>query len=249
MPEQAAALDLYYLRTALETRFGRAILPQHTLPSRDVFATGVPRLDTLLQGGVPRSALSVWAGTGTAGRTAALRALVRHTCARGESVAVVDAGLTLDATFGCTSGGTNSGLWTVRPPAPTDGMSAAWAADALLRAGVFGLVIVDGTLPNGEQAGLLRKQARNANAALVISADRVEFRGGNGLRPDVWVEFGGSPGYGSGLLPGGRVRRRVRIQVHGAGRREREQELELIHDPTDRMRADSVVPDRRPGKR
>lgn len=249
MPHQATAVDLHQLRSTLEARFGGAIRPQYSPASRDVFATGVPRLDALLHGGVPRSALSVWVGTGTSGRTAALRALVRHACARGESIAVVDAGLTLDATFGCTSGGTNSGLWTVRPPAPTDGTTAAWAADALLRAGVFGLVVVDGALPTGEQAGLLRKQARNANAALVISADRVQLRGGDGLRPDVRVEFGGRPGYGSGLLPGGRVRRRVRIQVHGAGRGEREQELELIHDPTDRLRADPVVPDRRPSKR
>ncbi|MDQ3606910.1 MAG: hypothetical protein M3418_12100 [Gemmatimonadota bacterium] len=249
MPERAAALDLHHLRTALEARFGPAILPQRIRSARDVFATGVAVLDGLLRGGVPRAALSVWTGTGTAGRTAALRALVHHTCVSGGCVALVDSGLTLDAAFGCTSQGPLAGLWTVRPPTPADGASAAWAADALLRAGVFGLVIVDGAFPTGEQAAQLRKQARNADAALVISANRAEAGGLDSIRPDVRVEFGGGPVYGSGLLPCGRVRRRVRVRVLGAGIGEREQELELVHDPTDRLRAHPVAADRRSGER
>jgi len=167
----ASAAQVLQLRSDLEARFGSAILPS-TAPDVEVFEgfrTGIHAIDGLLPHGLQRGTISVWTGEASAGLTAALRALVLHSCGEGARVAVIDAALTLDASFGCTPAGPVAGLWVVRPPDAADGEQGAWAAESLLRAGVFDLVVLDGCPVEAVQAHRLRALARERNAAVVVS--------------------------------------------------------------------------------
>jgi hypothetical protein len=200
----ASAAEILRLRGELEARFGEAIRrPDAGDRERfDGFRTGVPVVDGLLPGGVQRGTLSVWSGEATSGMTAALRALVVHACGTGSRVAVVDATRTLDASFGCSGAGAVAGLWVVRPPDAIGMAEGAWAAELLLRAAVFDLVIVDGIALEDAQAHRLRALARDRNAAVVVSV------GGEG-RTGVWrsgrgsgdpFRAAGTPGLRAGAL-------------------------------------------------
>ncbi|MBA4156672.1 MAG: hypothetical protein H0X65_04260 [Gemmatimonadetes bacterium] len=263
----ASTAEVRKLRGELEARFGGAIRPAGApAPERaSGFLTGVAALDRLLPGGVPRGAISLWTGERTSGRTAALRTLVLRACAEGTSVALVDAGRTLDATFGCTPAGPVEGLWVVRPPDPDRAREASWAAEALLRAGVFGLVVLDGCMPEPTQAHRLRALARERDTAVVISAEHgvwgaKQLRGSPAprtphlalpFRADVRLEFRRAQ-QARGLAPGGRFRRRTRVRLAKgdtdapAGG---EREVELVHEAADRLRPGRRLPDRSPGGR
>jgi hypothetical protein len=318
----ASAAEIGRLRNELEARFGRAILPAAPPETERSagFRTGIAAIDALLPNGVARGTLSLWTGEATAGRTAALRALALHSCGEGATVAVVDAGLTLDATFACTAAGPVPGLWVVRPPDAARTAEGPWAAETLLRAGVFDLVILDGCTLDAAQAHRLRALARERDAAVVVSmaGKRKEERGKRNsehaftsvhdasaplkpcrstfqyvsmhrkrgkpapaeetnihpadfvsggvessflfplssfldFRADVRLEFRCAEGIqASGLMPGGRFRRRARVRLAKtttsapAGG---EREVEVVHDPTDCLRSHIPAPDRSPGGR
>src|SRR5215218_1281066 len=202
----SAAERLDRVRGELEKRFGAAIRPlPGTAPSpgRDGgFRVGVRALDRLLPGGVPRGAVTLWTGEATAGRTAAVRALVER-ARRHVLVALVDATLTLDAAAWCADeGGSPAGLWVARPPAPGHEDEGAWVAESLLRTGAFGLVVLDGPLPDATSAHRLRALARETGAALLVSAG-----GGAAWRADVRLEFRRAPAAEPGLGTGARFRR------------------------------------------
>lgn len=237
------ATELSQLRERLEARFGRAILPVGGVqPAAEPVAglpTGLHPLDRLLPGGVPRGALSLWTGETTSGRTAALRSLVERTCSAGAAVALVDASRTLDATFGCTPAGPLPGLWVARPPEGRTG-EGAWAAEALLRAGAFELVVLDGECPDHTQAHRLRGLARETDTALLVS---VESAPTHGWRADVRLGFRRVGTQAGGLEPGGRFRRRV--QLHGGGPGRGEREVELVHTPANRLHPGPPAADRR----
>jgi hypothetical protein len=237
----STAPDLIRLRAELASRFGGAILPSgppvRREEARPGLRVGVGAIDALLPGGVPRGAVSLWVGSGTTGRTAALRSLVERAGEEGAMVGVVDAGRTLDASFGSGV----EGVWVARAPAGRE-REGPWAAEALLRAGVFDLVVLDGWVPQAAQAYRLRSLARERDAALVVSADEA---GAPGWRADVRLEF--RRARGDGLEPGGRFRGRA---VLGGERTDgREREVELVHDPADRLRPGAPSADRRPRAR
>jgi hypothetical protein len=324
----ASAAEILRLRDELESRFGRAILPATgpVLERFDGFRTGIAAIDGLLPNGVARGTLSLWTGEAGAGRTAALRALVLHSCGEGARVAVVDAGLTLDATFACTPAGPVEGLWVVRPPGAGHEAEGPWAAEALLRAGVFDLVILDGCGLDTTQAHRLRALARDRNAAVVVAAagkrkaergkrnyeqgaaavhrpsapnslhppalpprSRGVIRGrvieqapaipeethlhtidsgdGSGrapsflfphssfldVRADVRLEFRRvGCAAGEGLMPGGRFRGRARVALAkqtSIAPATGEREVEVVHEPADRLRTHTPAPDRSAGGR
>lgn len=242
----SAALDLSLLRARLENRFGGAILPvPGTAPAREGagFRTGIAGIDALLPGGVPRRALTLWTGEATSGRTAAVRALVRSAC-RTARVALVDATATLDAAAWCGEDGRSAaGLWVARPPSGEQAGEGAWVAEALLRAGAFALVVLDGPPPEPVEAHRLRALARETDAALLVSAE-----GDGSWKADVRLEFRRT-GRGAGLVAGGRFRRPAAVNAgRGAGLRAPEREVELVHEPEDRLHPDPT-PDRRPRAR
>ncbi|CAN5612274.1 hypothetical protein BH24GEM3_BH24GEM3_17420 [soil metagenome] len=241
-----SAAEVQQLRSLLEGRFGRAIVQPHSREQASGFSLGVPLLDRLLPHGVPRGVLTLWRGEATAGRTAALRALVVRACTGGARVALVDATRTLDAGFGCTPTGPLLGLWVVRPPGAEQVREGAWAAEMLLRAGVFDLVILDGCVPEPAQLHRLRLLAKEADAALLISAESTSA----GARVDVQLEFRRLRG-GRGLQVGGRFRRWVRVRAVKAGAGaflNLESEVEVVHEPANRLHSGAPAPDRRPGR-
>jgi hypothetical protein len=241
----SAAPDLLRLRGELERRFGGAILPRpgHGAPERRPgFPTGVAALDALVPEGIPRGLLTLWTGEPGAGRTAALRAAVTQACAAGTRVALVDAGATLDPADWCGGGGQPDALWVARPPAPGREDEGAWVAEALLRTGAFGLVVLDGAPLETAQAHRLRALARETEAALLVSGGTE-----GGWRADVRLEFH-RPAATGGLAADGRFRRRAGVRMaKGWGARTGERDLELVHEPTHRLHPHSREPDRRPG--
>ncbi len=243
-----AAERLDGLRRELEKRFGGVVLPrpgEEAGEERPGFRTGVDALDRLVPGGVPRGTLSLWTGEATSGRTAALRRLVEEACRAGARVALVDASRTLDAADWCGEGVSPAGLWVARPPDAGRAGEGAWAAEALLRTGAFDLVALDGALPAPPQAHRLRALAREADAALVVCAQGED----PGWRADLKVEFHRAPA-GWGLRPGARFRRRAGARVaKGWGIRHGEREVELVHEPSHRLRPGPRVADRRPAAR
>jgi hypothetical protein len=237
MSNGSTALDLTRLRSELEARFGRAVLPAPSTPAGP--CTGIPAVDALLPGGVPRGALSLWTGAGTSGRTAALRALAHHATARGVRTVVVDAGASLDPVDWCAPAEAPERVWVARPPEGRR-QEGAWAAEALLRAGVFELVILDGALLDAVQAHRLRAMARERGAALVVSTEAAP----SGWRPDLRLEFRArdeAPGLGRG----GRYRRRVEVRAERGGPTRPARELEITHAPPDVLGSPDPTPDRR----
>jgi hypothetical protein len=244
------------IHSELERRFGAAILPfpgQDTRAPARGFSTGIGPLDRLLPGGVPRGTTTVWTGEATSGRTAAVRALV-FSALRETLVGLIDATLTLDPADWCGPDGRSPpGLWVARPPSVEQSLAAAWVAEQMLRAGTFGLVVLDGPLPGPTEGQRLRDCARGTGAALLLSS--AETR--PDWRPDCLLEFSRPPVCaGGGLRVGGRYRRRsvmriVRAALSGSAMRE----VELIHNPrsvityeTTPDRRQASVTDRRSGR-
>lgn len=244
----SAARSLESLRAELERRFGGAVRPlERGEPERDGFPLGVAALDRLLPEGVPRRAISLWTGEATSGRTAALRVLVAGACRARERVALVDATRTLDADAWCDDDGRSAaGLWVARPPAAEGAADGAWVAEALLRTGAFGLVILDGAAPAPAEAHRLRALARETGAALLVSVGAAEV----GWRADVRLEFRRGADGECGLRVGGRFRRRTGVRIaKGTGTRSAEGEVDLVHEPPNRLRPDPPLPDRRASPR
>jgi hypothetical protein len=244
----SAAPDLSLLRARLADRFGDAIRPAPggaPPPPESGFPTRVAALDALMPGGLPRRALTLWTGEGTAGRTAALRVLVEEAC-RSALVGLVDATGTLDAAAWCTAGGRSpAGLWMARPPPGEHAARGPWVAESLLRTGIFGLVVLDGALPTPVQAHRLRALARDTGAALLVSVGAGDVP----WRPDLRLEFRRVARQGGGLETGGRFRRPAEVNgCRGPSGRRGPGEVELVHAPEDRLHPDPV-PDRRPRAR
>src|SRR6476469_4876659 len=133
--------------------------------------TGIPALDTALQGGgLPRGRLTEIVGPTGSGKTTLARAVVEATVADRGWVAYVDAQRTLDPRDWAHLGDAE-GVWMIRPH---DAARAAWCADVLLRSGAFALVVLDGAPAlTRSNAVRLTRLARDADCALLVLGDRV----------------------------------------------------------------------------
>jgi hypothetical protein len=246
----SAAERLDRVRGELEKRFGAAVrpLPGHAPgPGRGGgFRAGVRALDRLAPNGVPRGAVTLWTGEGTAGRTAAIRALVERARLRA-LVALVDATRTLDAAAWCDGdGGSPTGVWVARPPNGSHEGEGAWVAEALLRTGAFGLVVLDGPAPDATAAHRLRALARETGAALLVSSGA----GAAGWRADVRVEFRRAPAAQLGLQTGARFQRPSGVRLaKDTVARTGEREVELVHEPSRRPHPFDHAADRRAAAR
>lgn len=133
---------------------------------------GRPELDAALPGGVPRGRITEWAGPRSAGKTAALRQMVRALQAAGAGTAYVDGTWTLAPApwvLGRHEPGGAPPFWVVRPPSP-DGVLPA--VEELLRSGIFGLVVAEDGEWTRTVAVRLQRLARGSGAALVAVVDR-----------------------------------------------------------------------------
>ena len=196
---------------------------------------GWPALDALL-GGVPWGQVTEWAGPRSAGKTAALRQLVRAVRNAGAGATYVDGTGTLTPTpwvLGRLGPNGAAPFWVVRPPKP-DGVLAA--ADELVRSGAFGLVIAEGGGRGGGGGGgdgpraqvvRLQRLARETGAALVAVVERPGSVPLAGFR----VQFS------AGADP-----RSCFVRVRGRGRAH---PLSCVNELPYRLPADSGLPDRR----
>jgi hypothetical protein len=223
---------------------------ERLLPARDrglVF--GIPVLDALLAGGLPRGQITALEAPLGSGGTALLLALAETTLRADEGVAVVDAGRSLAPQAAAHLSSLGS-FWVVRPRG-TEG--AWWCADVVLRTGAFGLVIVDQAplLPR-PVAVRLQRLARDKDAVLVVRDGKTGRReDGHGVyRPSVRLSvFPSSTGFipavpSSGAAWPGPRTISVSIEKGGAPRAaEVHVGLALPH----RLRPHWAVRDRRPG--
>ena len=137
------------------------------------FATAVPALDRLLDGGLPRGQLVELVGGRTSGRFSALLAVLAAATSTGEVAALVDLGDGLDPVSATTLGADLERLLWLRPTNLKDALAAA---EMLLASG-FPLVVLDLGQPpvrggRGVEAGWLRlaRAARAHDSALLVSA-------------------------------------------------------------------------------
>lgn len=136
--------------------------------------TGIPSLDGLLDGGLPRGRLSEISGPVSCGKTALLLAFLAAATRRGEVTALVDLPDALHPATAHTAGVELTRLLWVRPPSLKEGLRCA---ELILEAGGFGLVAVDlgDPLPWQLRAPIwprLARAAERAGAVLAILANR-----------------------------------------------------------------------------
>ncbi|HEX3552131.1 MAG TPA: hypothetical protein VIA62_02755 [Thermoanaerobaculia bacterium] len=137
------------------------------------FATAVPALDRLLDGGLPRGQLVELVGGRTSGRFSTLLAVLAAATGVGEAAALVDLGDGLDPEAALALGADLERLLWLRPTTLKDALAAA---EMLLASG-FPLVTLDLGQPpvrggRGVEAAWLRlaRAARAHDAALLVGA-------------------------------------------------------------------------------
>ena len=176
------------------------------------FATAVPVLDRLLDGGLPRGQLVELVGSRTSGRFSTLLAALAAATGVGEAAALVDLGDNLDPESAAALGVDLSRLLWARPAR----LKEALAAAEMLLTGGFPLVALDLGMPpvrggRGVEAAWLRlaRAARAHDAVLLVgspyrvtgTAAAAVLQAGRGHA--AWRGEGGSPRLLAGLT--GRV--------------------------------------------
>jgi len=123
----------------------RPSLDWNAAPHRECLSTGLDSLDALLlfnqNQGFPRGAISEILGPESSGRTTLIHALLAASTAQGEICAYVDTGDSFDPVSAAASGVALSQLVWVR--CGHNAGHALKAADALLHAGGFGVIVLD----------------------------------------------------------------------------------------------------------
>jgi hypothetical protein len=159
--------------------------PPRALPGRGRgLAFGIPALDALLPGGLPRGQVSALDAPLGSGGTALLLALAETTLRADDGAALVDAARCL-APQAAAHLAALGRFWVVRPRGTE---SAWWCADILLRTGAFGLVIVDQPAPVPRRVIVrLQRLARDKDAVLVVrdsGSGRTDARTHRATSPD-----------------------------------------------------------------
>src|SRR5262245_52008386 len=172
-------------------------------------ATGVPSMDALLRGGIPRGQVSEIHGPSSSGRTGLALSLAARLTGDGALAAWVDPADRLDPASASAAGVDLARLLWFRggPRAPRALANAVTAVGTLLGSGIFEMVVMDlaGT-PAGEVRRLpdntwlrLQRMIEAAPVALVLMADTHVAHGPGGaslaLRPS-GPSWSGGPGPG-----------------------------------------------------
>ena len=136
-------------------------------------ATGLPALDAAIEGGLPRGRVTELTGARSAGRTGLACRIAASATRAGETIAWVDPEDALDPE---TAGGAGVALPRTLWVRPRDVADALRAAEILLGAGGFGLVVLDlgvaGTARTTAWTRLARAAERTRSTLLVLAAAR-----------------------------------------------------------------------------
>lgn len=161
----------------MDGALARLVVPASRLehePRRRRLATGLYTLDAQLAGGWPAAALSEIAGKRSAGRTSVLYASLGAAIARGQAVALVDAAGVFDPRSAEAAGVVLPRLLWIR----ATGRTVLQAAELLVAAGGFGLVVVDfgerpPRVPDAAWLRLRHAAERQGTAVLVTAPWRI----------------------------------------------------------------------------
>ncbi|UCF39139.1 MAG: hypothetical protein JSU96_09995 [Acidobacteriota bacterium] len=142
-------------------RHNRQIVPRKESlpPATDCFPTGVPVLDQLLQGGIPRGKMVEIAGDICSGKTSLTFNILAQATGQEELVAYIDTFNTLDPRYLEKSGVDLSRvLWIRCNPEKNNPLDTALKAlDILVQAGGFGVILLDiASLPFFKRAPIHR---------------------------------------------------------------------------------------------
>ena len=138
-------------------------------------STGLPQLDAALDGGLPRGRLTELAGARSSGRTGLACVIAGAATRAGETIAWVDPENGLEPEAVADAGVLLAHTLWVRPRGERDALRAA---ELLLGAGGFGLVVLDlGSLIATERGApwprLVHAAERTGSALLVVAAQRL----------------------------------------------------------------------------
>jgi hypothetical protein len=150
--------------SAVSPKDAAAAKPAHEAPSNDTQGDEAVLGQLLPREGLPKGKIIEWSCARSGGSATLLRALVRQALARGEAVALVDAGRSL-AAADWAEAARSGALTVVRPPAPEEG---PFCAELLLGAGAFGLVVLDGARLTLRLAPRLAHRVREAGCAFLL---------------------------------------------------------------------------------
>lgn len=121
------------------------VLPASALtedPGR-CLGTGIPELNELLGGGIPRGRITTISGSPSSGKTSLLFSILQQAVCGGDRAAFVDAFDALDPGFARRAGVSLSRLLWVRCDSRKTRDQALLCTDILCRAGCFGVVVLD----------------------------------------------------------------------------------------------------------
>jgi RecA/RadA recombinase len=129
-----------FLRSELQARFD-VPFQVRSRSDRDRIATGIPAIDKLTAGGIPRGTLTEICGVESTGRTALVFALLGQATQSGECCAWIDAAGAFDPASAAEAGvELGRVLWV---NCGGNAQHALKSTDLLIQAGGFGLVVLD----------------------------------------------------------------------------------------------------------
>jgi hypothetical protein len=168
-------------------------------PDRDQISTGIPAIDKLTAGGIPRGTLTEICGAESTGRTALVFALLGQATQRGECCAWIDAAGAFDPASAAEAGvELGRVLWV---NCGGNAQHALKSTDLLIQAGGFGLVVLDiADTPDAIARRIslaswfrLRHAAERTGAALVAVERQINARSCSALQIEmrrkkpVWI--------------------------------------------------------------
>jgi len=133
------------------------------------FPTGLSALDDALGGGLPRGRIVELAGGRSSGRTGLACAIAAAATRAGETIGWVDPADALDPETAAATGVTLARTLWVRP---RDVDAAFRAAEIVLGAGGFGLVVLDVDARDGAPWPRLARAAERGRSTLLVVASR-----------------------------------------------------------------------------
>src|SRR5579862_3409836 len=176
-----------HLKSELQARFDVPFHVQNR-PDRDQLSTGIPAIDRLTAGGIPRGTLTEICGTESTGRTALVFALLGQATQRGECCAWIDTAGAFDPASALEAGvNLDRVLWV---NCAGNAQHALKSTDLLIQAGGFGLVVLDlADTPDSTARRIslaswfrLRHAAERTGAALVAVECQINARSCSALQ-------------------------------------------------------------------
>jgi len=166
---------------------------------RSKLPTGIPAIDRLTSGGIPRGTLTEICGPVSSGRTSFLFALLGHATRHGECCAWIDTAGTFDPQSAAEAGADLSRILWVNCAGNAE--HALKAVDLLTQGGGFGLVVLDmADTPDRDVRRIslaswfrLRHAAERTGAALIVAETSINAKSCSALqiemkkRRPVWV--------------------------------------------------------------